>query len=433
MGSIKLSIYKLTTSAILQKIIQFISIPIIARIYGPETIGIWYSLLSIVIITGTFSLLKFEYFIPVEEKYGDSLILEKLAWNNILFICIPISIGILSLCKIFIFREINIKIYFVIFLILITDSISRIIDSKLTKEAAFGLKAALKVALPISIAIFGILLGLKLPTIFSLAISYLIGKIIQISIGLKRIYKLRINSVRENLIKFIYKNINFLKSIKSNLESNKNLKILFKQGIFTSIGSLFSNLWGAGLPLVISITYGNEEAGQFSFALRLLLVPISSLSYSVGQVFWKVAAAEVNRNPKKVKNLFLKMTKNLLIGGSLIPVYCFFISKFSPFWLGKEWFLASKISLALIPWTTGLIISQPLTHLVAHGKQQYKLFLDISISILCVLIFTVSSLIKVNVLFAILTCSFVVMISYVILYLINLNMLNLAIKNQVKN
>ncbi|MGK0178877.1 MAG: O-antigen/teichoic acid export membrane protein, partial [Nitrospinales bacterium] len=177
----------------------------------------------------------------------------------------------------------------------------------------------------------------------------------------------------------------------------------------------------AAIPLLLVQYYSAKEVGWYALMYRLAITPIGLLTSALSQSFWAEAAQLVKTDIVKLKSLFLKSTKLLILAA--IPVVLLCVS--GPLFVGPvlgeaQWAGAGDILMALAPMLVGMIIVQPLTHLIVHKKQIWKFYLDaikLVVTILLIILFSKAGG-ELHVL--IFYLSLVFLVSYGILFYLNL-------------
>ena len=145
----------------------------------------------------------------------------------------------------------------------------------------------------------------------------------------------------------------------------------------------------AVVPLLLVQYYSAKEVGWYALMYRLAITPIGLLTNALSQSFWAEAAQLVKNDLAALRSLFLKTTKLLVMVA--IPVVLICVS--GPLYVGPvlgnaQWSGAGEILMALAPMLAGMVVVQPLTHLVVHKKQTWKLYLDtIKLAAIILLIF----------------------------------------------
>jgi len=181
-----------------------------------------------------------------------------------------------------------------------------------------------------------------------------------------------------DLHKGLFKNLSFI-SVK--LLGIKHKKFL----IFTSLSDLL-NVLLVQLPIfILTKLVGAAQTGQFSSSNRLLAMPISFVSSSVGEVFKQRAVEEYNQRGNCSK-VFLQTFKGLFLL-SIVPFTILFI--FAPsifaFVFGEVWREAGVFTRIMTPMFFFKFTVSPLTYIYyINGKQKEDFILHILMLILIV-------------------------------------------------
>lgn len=177
-----------------------------------------------------------------------------------------------------------------------------------------------------------------------------------------------------------YKDIFFFK-IKGAVRISNALKVIHdnKSFVFYQTPQNVINALSQGLPIfIISILFGDNMAGQYGLANTLMLVPISLL----GTAIVNVTYPKVKYIYEQKGNLFLYILKSyfvmLLISVIIfLPILLFGKEVFS-FFFGGEWSAAGKISSLLVPSFVSILISRPVIPIIyTYRMQRYLLINEI--------------------------------------------------------
>jgi O-antigen/teichoic acid export membrane protein len=145
-------------------------------------------------------------------------------------------------------------------------------------------------------------------------------------------------------------------------------------------GSSLLNSAGLQLPaLFLAWSYDPKVAGWFALSQRILGAPLHLVGVSVGQVYLSEAARLAHIDTRKVKDLFNRMAKKLLLYGAL-PLIILGILGPLTFELifGKGWGESGYYILILFPMSLGQFVISPLSQTaVIFEKQGTQLFLDL--------------------------------------------------------
>ena len=145
------------------------------------------------------------------------------------------------------------------------------------------------------------------------------------------------------------------------------------------------------MPVVLIATwYGAEQAGQFSMAWRLLMVPMALIGGAISQVFMQRLSSAIE-TPDLAKTI-IKQSWIFLFAIGLIPLVSVLIGGefIFKFFLGEKWLQAGSIATILAPMTFAMLISSPTSGTyVILGLQKYSLIFGLAVFIyrsLCIYI-----------------------------------------------
>lgn len=136
----------------------------------------------------------------------------------------------------------------------------------------------------------------------------------------------------------------------------------------------------AVLPVfVISAWFGSDQAGQFSLAWRVLVLPAALIGAAVGQVFYQrfVVALRVGGDVRSM----LRRTWLLLAAVGVVPTVLIAATGAEIFQrvFGPEWREAGYMASALAPLVLAIFISSPTSSsFIALGLQRWSLLFGLS-------------------------------------------------------
>ncbi len=129
------------------------------------------------------------------------------------------------------------------------------------------------------------------------------------------------------------------------------------------------------MPVVlIAMWFGKDEAGQFSMAWRLLMIPISLIGGAMGQVFLKRFSEVIDDIDFSIK--IIKHSWTILFCVGIIPFGLIFVGGDYIFekLLGDKWLIAGGVAMTLAPMAMAVFVSSPTSgSYVILGLQKYSL------------------------------------------------------------
>lgn len=180
----------------------------------------------------------------------------------------------------------------------------------------------------------------------------------------------------------------------------------------------------AVIPFLLVQFYGVQELGWYALMYRIAVNPIGLLTGAVGQSFWAEAALLIRKDRKELLRIYLNYSKKLAMVAIPVLILCIAGPLYVGVILGEDqWGGAGYVLAALAPMLAGYIVVQPLTHLVVHQKQKWKLYLDSVRAVVTVLLIIMLSRSDIGLNYLVFCLSLVSLFSYVCLFYLNLTCL----------
>ena len=142
--------------------------------------------------------------------------------------------------------------------------------------------------------------------------------------------------------------------------------------------SLSETLQVSGIIFIFSFYFDNASVGEFSKALRILLIPLYLIGSSISQVFYQKASKDYNNGIDISKSL-RQIVVNLL-KWSVLPLAVFiFISPWLfGFVLGQQWVTAGEYARILSIWIFVKFVTSPIAMIpLIIDKQKIYLLLNL--------------------------------------------------------
>lgn len=302
-------------------LIPFLGAFWIARLYSPEDLGYFSFLMFYLNLIVLVSDLKLGERLIIEEKQEEKV---KLFNQSVLLIII---ITILTFPFLVFFFYEKLGLYTLLLpLLLIVISFSNLLINYSISTKNFKVNSKFKVLI----------------NAFDLAFQLLFNKL--------KVIGLLISKFLSSIVAvfYLFKNLNINHKIKLNfnfdtLEKNKKYVLSYVPNVF--VNHLSQNVMNFSLP----ISYGLTQLGLYSFMVRIIFGPMSVLTSSLQQVFFKELADKINKN-EQVQSFFIKFY-TLVISLMTIPVLliCVYSKEIILYLFGENWIEANIYIVALAP------------------------------------------------------------------------------------
>ena len=183
--------------------------------------------------------------------------------------------------------------------------------------------------------------------------------------------------------------------------------------------------------LILSALYGSSVTGSFSFAMKIVSVPLSFIGTAISQAFFSEGASLSKDDPEKLLRLTIKTAKRLLVLGFAIASILIvlgpwlFALVFGPAWQ-EAGIYAQVLSFMLIVRFAVNPISQALSIVEKQGTQ---FLLDLVRLLLVFAAFYISKLLGLSAFGAVVMYTIAMTIVYSITYVVIIE----ALKNKVRD
>ena len=349
--------------------------PILTRIYTPEDFGVFAVYVAIISIFSTIVTAKYELAIMLPKNETNSFHIAIIAILINIFVSIILSILIAVFHKNFLellgINQLDNWIYIIplsVFLIGLINTLNYWLNSqKEYKQLSIN-----KIVQSTTNASSTLVFGFSKFGYDGFIISQLLAQSLIVAILLKKIFQ-------NKYIKFIQK---------TKLIALAKRYINFpKITMFHSLLSTFSSQF----PIfMISYYFSSKDTGHYSFATKIIAIPIGLISSSFYQVFFQAFSKEKN----KIKLYRSKFFKINIIFLPLFVIFWFFLPLIFEFVFGKDWLIAGVYAQILLPLIYLKFISNLFTSTVYiyYEKQFENLLLAILITILNVCSLTIGGI-----------------------------------------
>jgi len=353
----KTNYYKNITTLIfgsgIAHIIPFLFTPILTRLYSTAEYGIFSFFTSLLAISTIISTGKYHLAILLAEDEKESNSIKYI--SLILSICF-FGLSLFSLYLLFefrIFENLFIRTENLIFLLPMATlffSLFDIINYVLNREQNYNKMSLVRIFRSIGREFSSLILGIYSWGAKGLILGSILGNLIPVAIYRKKIFK-NLNSDKENR--------NFI------LKKHKDFPLYQMP---TSILGSFSTQ----APIYFfTVFYSLNVVGLFSLALRLFSIPISLITTSISQVFFKeISDLYSDKDYLGVKYIFNVTLKKLILIGFPISIFLFLFSEIIFYYIfGDQWAMTGVYVKYLVPAFFIKFIVSPLTPIFLVKKQ----------------------------------------------------------------
>jgi len=392
----------------ISQVLGIIFVPIITRIYPPAiygTLAVFGSLLSILIVGSS---LRYELTIPITEKDDDAEYLLILSFSIVCALTIALFILLTffgnTLASIFHFEFIA-PYYWLFCVGFFGISVYQILTYWTLRSKDYITITRTRIAQSLSGSISKIILGILSFGSFGLIVGEIIGRMVGIgTLGRTIIPRL------------------WIVARKCDLSRMKLLAVAFKKFPTFSLPSSFINEISLQIPtLFISAIFGFQMVGLFSMSFSMLVLPVSFISGSIGQVFFSESSELFRQKSKEMLSLYLQTTKKLflfgapvILAGAIVSPYLF------PIVFGSAWKDAGMFSLPLSMMVIAQFVVSSTDRLELYGFNHWELAWNVSRTCLVLTGFYLSYVFALSPVTTILVFSSIMTGMYIVNYILNI-------------
>ena len=371
LGDYTKNIVKVFSGSVISQAIYFITIPIIANIYGPSEYGLYATFFASVNILAILSTASFESTIvlPKKEKIANYLFdisylvnFSTLLIFTLLIIITPLDI-LNTISK---FNTDSKLIFYILPLSVFYFASFKILNNAIIRKKKFSALATNKVIRTMSFALMAICFSyysnIAESLIFSLLLSHFFSNIFLIK------------SLKKRVRTFSY----FSKKILKNLKYYANK---FRKFPMFLLPSTFINVFCSYLPIFIFLWFfDSKSSGYFSFVVSILSIPISLLSSAILDVFKEKASSDYRDKGNCIK-IYTETIKKMLIVAFIPFLILFFFNDYLiNLFFSSEWYGAGIFITLLTPMFFFKFISSPLSFVfIITGNQKEDFYWHIYI------------------------------------------------------
>jgi O-antigen/teichoic acid export membrane protein len=367
----------LFSGATFAQVIPFLLAPIISRLYLPEEYAEYATYTSIVSLAAIFATCKFELAIVLAKN--------KVETNNIIFLCLYLTIGLSSILLILALIAVvffSIKWYYITLpFCVLFFSLNTIFERRLNKYRHYGSMSILKIIKTTSESGYNLLGFISLFRTLNLTLGFLIAYFATSLYLIKKEWSLLCKAFRE----FSYSKLIYI------VKKYKDFPIF-------SLPHTFLNTFSTSIPiLIIPYYFDKPTLGLYMFGLKYIQAPLGLIS----STFYNILSqefADLKNDPEQLKIKFNDKTKELLVFSAILLPTLIFSKEIFEYFFGVNWKMAGLYITILAVWIVlGFIVSSFAIIPVLFGKQKQALYFEVIYSISKILPFVIgASVLKFN-------------------------------------
>jgi len=398
------------------QVLGIVFVPILTRIYPPDiygTLAVFTSLLSLLIVASS---LGYEITLPLPEKDDDAEYLLILSFFIICILTIILFVVLTFLgdflAGIFHF-EFNKPYYWLFCLGFFGISVYQILTFWTLRSKDYMTITRTRIAQSISGSVSKIILGILAFGSLGLICGELIGRIVGIG------------TLGRTIIPRIWVTLHDFDVTKV-----RTLAHRYRKFPIFSLPASFINQISLQVPtLIIAGMFGFQVVGLYSLTYSMLVLPVSFISSSIGQVFLGESSEVFRHRSGEILALYQDTTKKLFLFGAPIIFTGAIISPLIfPLIFGSAWKDAGMFSLPLSIMVVGQFVVASTDRLELYGFNHWELVWNISRTSLVLSGFYLSYVFALPPVPTVLIYSSIMTVMYGVNYILNIK----AIKHVLK-
>ncbi len=337
--------------------------PVISRLFLPEDFSLYGIFISIYAIAGSAITLKYEraIMLPVDDNEAKEIVTISLINSFVFSIFLFIILFLFKSPIASMFPDERIEQY-----LLLVPIAAFFLAANNTLINWFNRIQKYKTIASNKIVRNTLLTGFNLGTGFALigAIGLIISQIISDGIAVSYYFYIYLKNALQFKFTFRFKTL-------------KQLASRYKEFPLFALPATFIDTISMQLPLLMIATlFSQSLSGNYFFAYRILILPVSLIGAAFAQTFYQTFVAHIQQRHYSIALSFLKKSWLLLFAIIIMPaiVLMFWGTPIFTYVFGAEWTESGRIASILIFYMMFSFISSPTsTTYIALDMQKYNL------------------------------------------------------------
>lgn len=372
-----LNVFKIAGATAIAQLIGIVTVPVISRLFSPDTVGQYALITSIAGILGVFGTGRYELALMLPEERENALsilsgtLIISLVFSALIFIMMFLFKELLISFSTF--KNISQYILIIPFYILL-NCLQRLFTYWFNREKQFGLNAKLIVFNSVTSKLGTV--GLGAAGLIATSSFVIVNLLVQFfELGIRVCTFIKKNGKSLSILSF--------SDIKSEMVRYKNFPLVDIWSGFLDSGSLLI------VPILLSIYFSTTDVGLYSQSLSIVQLPLSLIASAFGQVFFQRLSEDIHTdNFSKVVTEAIALM--MIIGIPVFTVIFFWGQEIFTFFLGSRWAMSGVYAELLAPWCFLKLCFSPLSTIFSAMQRQgitlFIAFVTLSSRILAIVI-----------------------------------------------
>jgi O-antigen/teichoic acid export membrane protein len=375
-GSLKASLDSLRSSGFLGHIltvlkgnvaaivIGFLALPLLSRLFPPESFGIFQSTTSMLTLVLVGASLRYD--IPLLMTRGRMELRSLLTLNVGINLCVALLVALVALTAAFAFPA-QTGAYKIVLMIaplwILAASLMQTFSYVVLHEHAFGTAAGAKVAQASTNAGTGLLLGLLWPSAGGLLLADLVGRLGALTVLVRRCRGLILPLRARRTVRAVW-------LVARRYRDFPRISLL---------SALINTGGGTLVPVLMLLSFNVETIGQFALLDRSVGIIIAVVAQSVSQVFMTSFAKALRDSGENPLGMF-RRTIMLQFAVGIVPTIAMMVLAPWVFTLvfGARWAMAGQFGVIMAPfYLVGFMVVPVSTVLLILENQRLQFIWDL--------------------------------------------------------